>query len=384
MLTWLIFVKQSSEDALLSIRLDPNGHVDQPLKNRSAAEINALQSQARTLIVLPSEWSSFLELTLPWLVERKAREALPFALEDHLAQPVTQLHFAIDRAYYQNNSYLVVTIQKQRLQAWMQRLKEWGIAYDAITLDWFALSSDEACASENGFLVRSAEYNGAVSFDVWEGFPHDWAKPLQWITCQDSAESKPMPLSTPYAGSYYQWLAERLFTNKFINLCQGEFQHDTRMTQVKRWYRWSGILAGIWFLGFLSLHAGLSLMLSHQNAQLDQHIAKVYHAFFPEARQVVSPKTRVMQLIQKNQTGHDVVLWTLLAKLSMVLGQAHPLTEVQTLHFQNQVVTATLVCASFSILEKIEAQLQQSQVHVHQLSAATEAKQVVAKLELSL
>jgi len=383
-LTWFIFVKQSSEDGLLSIRLDLNGQVDQPLKKRSPAEINALQLHCKTLLILPSEWCSLLELALPWLADRKAREALPFALEDHLAQPVTQLHFAFDRAYYQNNSYLVVTIQKQRLQEWMQRFKEWGISYDAITLDWFALSPGEACVLENGVLVSSADFNGAVSFDVWQVFPHDWAKQLHWITCQDSAESEPMSMMTSYAGSTYQWLAERLFANKYINLCQGEFQHDTRATQVKRWYRLSGMLAGIWFVCFLGLHAGLLFMMSYKNSKLDKEIANVYHVFFPEARQVVSPKTRVMQLLQKNQTGHDAVLWTLIAKLSMVLAQQHPLTVVQTLQFQNQVVTATLICTSFSILEKIEAQLQQSHLHVHQLSAATEAQQVVAKLELSL
>lgn len=392
--TWYIFVNQSTENSVLSIRLDLNGQVDQPLDKRSAADIQALQDQSKTILVLPIQWGNCLELALPWLAERKARQAIPFALEDHFAQPVTQIHFAFDKAHYHNNLYLIVSIEKNKIQTWIQHMHEWGIAYDVITFDWFALDPNQACALDDYILVYAPDFKGAVSRDVWDVYPHEWGKQLQWIMCQESpARSQADPATIVHAHSCYQWIAQGLHSRPYINLCQGEFQHDTRAVQIKRWYRWSGMLAGLWLLSFLAIHGVLYGVLSHRNTRLDAQIAQVYKSFFPDARQVISPRTRVMQLIQKNQMGQDAVLWSLLTRLSQVLaskpseGGRHVLpdtTQLEGLQFQNQVMTVTLMCDNFAVLEHIETQLKNAHIHVHQVSAATEAKRVAARLELSL
>ncbi len=91
---------------------------------------------------------------------------------------------------------------------------------------------------------------------------------------------------------------------------------------------------------------------------------------------------------------HNATFWSLIEKLSLALVQAQPgathppaakiASSVQALQFQNQVLTVMFHCDNFSELENIEGYLQKTQVHVHQVSAATENEKVVAKLELSL
>jgi len=144
----------------------------------------------------------------------------------------------------------------------------------------------------------------------------------------------------------------------------------------------------LWLLAFIGIHIGLDRMISKQSQALDQQIARVYHVFFPQSQQVVNPKIRIQQLLKQGQTGSNVQLWSLFESLSTVLSQnmqasKQKKTLVQSLQFQNKSLTVTLVCNDFAALEEIEAALRKQQVHVQQLSAATEAEQVVAKLELS-
>lgn len=396
MLTCYIFVNEKNKDELLSIRLNLSGDIEQVLKMRTLEEIRELQFNCKTVIVMPTQWSTLLELELPWLAERKAREAIPFALEDHLAQSVNQLHFSIDRAHYKDNSYLVVVMAKLLLQEWMMYFQSMNIGYDAITIDWFALVENEGIILDDRVLINAGQYKGTLSFDVWASYTQDWCTTLQWQAFTDSVYVANITSFKENKQISYEWLAKRLHQHTIMNLCQGEFQHDTSRTQVSRWYQWTGIVAGVWLFCFFAIHAGLWMMVSHKNKQLDQQIFNAYHVFFPDARQVISPKIRIMQLLKKG-TQHDAVLWSLMEKLSQAfaknkhnttkVGDIHHLehvTLIQDLQFQNQVLTITLLCESFVALEKMEADLRQAQVRVHQVSAATDVQEVVAKLELSL
>lgn len=377
--------------------LDLQGHVVQPLQIRSVEEIRTLQDNARTIVVFPSEWCGIYALELPLLSEHRAREAIPFALEDQLAQPVSQLHFVFDKAYYQKNHYLVVVIEKQRMRDWMHKLSALDLAYDVITMDWFALSQGEGCVLEQSVIANAEQFLGSLSLDIWDAHAHDWAADLRWHVFADSAKVQNIPEVSPSPNGHHLWVSERLLNTKLMNFCQGEFQHATRQTQVKRLYHIAGVVAAVWLLGFVGIHFGLNRMIAHKTRQIDEQIATSYRVFFPQARQVVSPQVRIGQLLKQSQMGQNGALWSLMESLSLVLAQAHTatpvkntasashsVTRVQTLQLQNQVLVVTLVCDGFSALEHIESALRKRQIKVHQLSAATEKDQVVAKLELSL
>ncbi len=394
MLTCFLFIQSSDQNAILSLRLDQVAHIDQPLKMRSIEEIRTLQENARTVIVFPTEWCGLHQLELPLLPDRKVREAIPYALEDELAQPVTQLHFAFDKAYYHNGRYLVVVIDKQIMTEWMAKLTQLGLSYDVITLDWFALGEREGCVLEQNVLINAEQFQGALSLDVWTQYAEDWTKILHWQIFADSAKLPALAELPRHVETKHAWIATRLSKAKILNLCQGAFQHATSQTQVTYWYRLAGMVAAIWLVSFIGIHAGLKLIIAHKTETLDQQIKTSYQVFFPGSQQVISPKIRIAQLLKHNQLGNNATLWSLVETLSLALTQsATParkkpvpklVSQVQSLQFQNQVLTATFRCNNFSGLAQIESFLQNRHVHVHQVSAATEDEQVVAKLELSL
>ena len=122
----------------LVIRLadDPEAHaawivVDDNGTQRSAAAEGRLEDAAgligdRAVIVLvPAEETATFTVDLPARGAR-LRAALPFALEEQVADEIEDLHFAAGKRL-PNDKLPVVTVTHERMQAWLDRLHSAGI-----------------------------------------------------------------------------------------------------------------------------------------------------------------------------------------------------------------------------------------------------------------
>ncbi|WP_133128015.1 type II secretion system protein GspL [Legionella nagasakiensis] len=382
MATCFIFARQIGHEHWLSLRLDDNNQMDAPLMVRSAAELQQLQINSRTLVVLPVEVCSLHQVELPWLNERKARAAIPYALEEQLAQNVSALHFAFDRFHYQNHQYLVAVIDKQHLSTLINELERLNLSFDAITLEWFALKPGEACVSETSLLVYDEAFQGALSVELARVYLAERSTELALHVFKDSTSDLS---GLPYSkidDTFYPWVALRLQQTQPIDLCQGEFQRSKRQESIQRWYFISAALAGMWLIMLLLVNAINLYGLNKKNTQLDQQIAVIYHEFFPEAKQVISPRFRIGQLLKSAANRSDDTLWFLLDKLANAFHTEQ--FSVEQLRFQNQILSVTLMGKDFSVLESLQRRLQQANVKVSQTQASSHDQQVLATLELSL
>lgn len=383
MTTCFIFVHKLDEEQCLCLRLDRNGHVDAPLALRSISDVKALQNNARTIIVLPTESSSLHEVELPWLGERKARAAIPFALEEQLAQNVTTLHFAFDRKYYQNSRYLVAITDKQFLVGLIAKLDALQLHFDLMTLDWFALKENEVCVTENGLLIHDHLFKGALSGELAAIYLSSPEKQAQFWMFKDSLSSLKNDHCTSVDSTMFVWIAERLLQANAINLCQGELQHGSRQHDNKYWYQAAAVLAGVMLISVF-VFKGLYLhTLNAGNADLDKKIAVIYREFFPGAKQIISPKFRIGQLLKGEGANSDASsLWILLDKFAEAFNNDQFM--VDQFRFQNRVLSVTLISNNFSALEALQQRLQQAKVKVTQSQASSHEKKVMATLELSL
>lgn len=373
-----LFTKHLHQDGCLSLKLDASGAVLVPPAQRSFAEIQDLQKNCDTLVIESSAHSSLLTLELPWLPERKARAAIPYALEDKLAQSVDELHFAFDKAHYEHNHYVIAIISKQRMQYIMQLLTEHQIEFNAITLDWFALAPEELCISESTLLVNTKEFKGAVSGDLAEAYlkKHGHETPLLFADSQ----IKPKLEAMPHSETSYVWIAQRLLQYRYINLCQGEMQHGKKSDWVKKGYQLATILFGVWLLSLVAVNAINLHSLNKQTAEIDAQIAQIYHEFFPEAKQVISPKFRISQLL-KDENQDEARFWYLLGQFSKVMDSEK--FTLEQLRYQNKNLSVALLSPDFASLELLENQLKKSSLQVKQTQASSRDQQVAATLELS-
>lgn len=376
-----IFTQDLDETQCCCLRIDQQGRVDAPLMKRSIEETRALQAQSKTIVVVPGEHGSVHRLELPWLGERKAREAIPYALEDKLAQAVSTLHFAFDKQHYQDNQYLIVAIDKLFLTNLIDKLDSLGLSFDKITLDWFALKHQEVAAIQDRLLVSTDSLQAVLTGDIVKNYLKQLEPSVTLHTFADTDKD----IAALYRGEYGEqsgllWIAGRLTTNSSIDLCQDNLRRDSRQQSAQYWYKLSAILLGILLACFTVSKMVYLHSLNRRIQKVDDKIAVIYRQFFPHAAQVISPRFRISQLLENNAMQSD--LWPLLEKFSEAMRTSN--VKVQQYRFQNKVLTVTLRGGNFSVLEHLQSKLQQQQFKVTQLEASTQKKVIVATWELRL
>ncbi|CDZ77087.1 GspL-like protein [Legionella massiliensis] len=385
--TCFLFTEHLKEDGCLSLKLDQQGQIEAPLSHRSFAEIQALQVGSRTYLVTSGQRFSLHKLELPWLAERKARAAIPFALEDKLAQNFDTLHFAFDRNHYQNGHYLIVVSDRTYLQDLMATLDEQRINFDLLTLDWFALMPDEIVVMANSLLANDEFFQGALSPDLAPFYLAKWSGERTIYSFTDSNKellnnSSLLEQLSEISEPSYQWIAQRLLTTRPINLCQGELQHGNSNTIIKRLYQAAVAMSLLWLLSIIIINGVKLYFIDRDIAAVDSKIAVIYREFFPEAQQVISPKFRIAQLIRTNQGTNDLTFWILLNKLAKNYKDSS--VTIDQLRFQNQTLTLNLTSKDFETLEDLQTKLQKSNINVKQTQASSKDGKVVGTLELYL
>lgn len=374
-----LFTQDLKEDACLSLKLSSKGELLAPPALRPFDEIKLLQNESHTLVVETSSSATFISLELPWLADRKARIAIPYALEDKLAQPIDELHFAFDKAHYHNHHYLVTIINKQRMHYLMHFLEEQDIEFDAITLDWFALESEELAYSQTLLLVNTGDYKGCLSDSLALEYIRN--HPLNSVILFKDSPALDISTELKYEESSHEWIAKRLLHSRPLNLCQGEMQHGNASDWIKKGYLICGALFLFWLLSMIVVNA-ISLYFINQNtAKIDQQIAQIYREFFPDAKQIISPKFRIQQLLKSNASDNQSRFWFLLNQFAR--GMKNNKITVEQLLYQNNTLSVTLISTDFASLEALANQLKALQLKVKQTQASNQNQKVVATLELT-
>jgi general secretion pathway protein L len=382
--TCFLFTRQLDDDGCLSITLDQSGQIEAPLEKRSFESIITLQATvSRTIAVVPSELAGIQEVEFAWLGDRKARAAIPYALEEQLAQPVTSVHFAFDRAFYQNQKYLIVIFDKQGMVDLKRKFADASIKIDALTIDWFAVPSNQAFLTDKNLLVHEPAFKGALDGELIDVYMKKQPLVTQMLTFSDSLTDRKLPEElTKMDLSADVFIAQQLMKLPFINLFQGEFHQDTRKSSTQFWYQLSGALLGLWLVSIVIFDAIQLYSLNRKHAQLDEQIAVIYKEFFPTAQHVISPKFRITELLKSSTNQGEGALWPLLDKIAPALQQKQ--LTIQQLRFQDQTLSITLNANDFETLENLQLMLKNEGVKVTQTQASSQDNQVIATLELNL
>lgn len=271
-------------------------------------------------------------LTVPTKSQRAMRSAVPYMLEDELAQDVDDLFFAyanISGDEDGHNCFVAVT-ERAQLLLWKAWLTDANIQVKTIQPDvlampytagqWNAIALNAATASSNG---SSSGYSNGMQIIVrqgeWQGFTLDseaWQFSLQHVftTKQDDGNgdgdgteqeqsdiiinaysdlpllnetSKPNGLTLVKAE---QDLPLAIFAKycqqSTFNLLQGEFKvKEHRSKNVNNWL-WAAGIAVCALLLNVSYKSAQLWQLSAQQTQVEAQIIASYKKAFPDAKRV--------------------------------------------------------------------------------------------------
>lgn len=374
-----IFTQYLQEDGCLMLQLDDDGEEILAPQHYDFAELRRLQDDSKTILVYPATKVSIFDLELPWLPDKKARAAIPYALEERLSQPVELLHFAFDKRHYKNHHYEIAVTETQGLLDLMDIFARHDVEYNQITLDWYALHPQEIICTADTLLINTEQFKGALSPELSLAFKKmfDDCEVFTFPDCKNILE---LPNSHMQEEASTSWIAKRLFANKPLNLCQGGLQHGTTAERIKKGYMLAGLAGVLWLTSAIAVNAFNLYTVNQQLEDQEAQIATLYKQFFPDAKQVINPKFRISQLLGNSQSQTRFVFWNLLKKLSQ--GMHNSPVKIEQLRFANKSLFVTVAAPDFATLENLENTLQDLQLNVQQNQATTRDQQVLATLEL--
>jgi general secretion pathway protein L len=306
---WLIF--SDDEEGIIASGELPNAD--------ALAQLAEKSKQREVITFVPASDISLKSLKVPSKSVKAMRLAVPYMLEDELAQDVEDLFFAYNdiKIEASEDNCFVAVVEHEQLKLWKAWLDNANILCKRMLPDALAMpltneeNSGSAIVLGEQILIRQGQWQGiTIDINTWPLI----SKTLSYYidetnnTSQESDEGaetetvafslnaystlpesdvelviNPMPEELPLA------LLAVTFNSgsagKF-NLLQGEFKtKEQRSPALTSWF-WAAGIATLALLLNVGIKGAELMQLNSQQAQLEQQIISTYKKAFPKTKRV--------------------------------------------------------------------------------------------------
>ena len=371
--------------------------------NIKLANVHELVQDRNVVILLPVEHVYISTVDLQTRNKKQLMKAVPFALEEELAEDIESMHFAFGERT--DSGLLPVTaINKQNLDDLLEVLNDVDLIPHVITPDIFGIETQAnkwvICADQQRALVRTSQWSG---FSCESMFLDEFVKlalneeetaPQQILVYQHPDEDvMKLSLLSASAGTEIKsadhWsptlFASGYDANQCINLLQGSYAKKDKTHITYRPWKIAAALGAIW----LTLSFGTATIelwsLKSEELALDQEIEKVMRQTFPDIQNVVNARVQMEQrlkelgnLSQAND-GNDF-LKTLSITGTEIKRRKN--IQVSTIDFSKQRMQLELQSSDIQQIEQMKQALAQRNLVAEIVSADTGGKGVNAKLSI--
>lgn len=327
-------------------------------------------------LVLPVEAVTSCAVNLPTRKARWLRQALPFAVEELLAEEVELMHLALGEQLA-DGRHRVFAVRRSWLAGWLALC---ATAPQAIAVDADLLPGPgTALLPLHGRWLLGGENvtRMALQAQDWAQLGPLCAQPqIAWYDPQHPA-LQPVDESMAVAEPFV-WLAQQPLRN---NLAQGEFAVQSSNGQWQRWRPLLG-LVGMW----LVLQWGFNLAQAwHLQRQADNYAAAsaaLYQELFPQDSKLVNLRAQFDQHLQAGAASGQTRLLGLLAQVSGALAAEGGQVQISQVDFSEARgdLAMQVQAAGFAELERLRERLQDSGLAVQLGSASREGAGVSARV----
>lgn len=386
-------------------------------KLSNASELVQLSEKAQqrqVIVLVPSCDLVLKSLNVPSKSVRAMHQAVPYMLEEELAQDVEQMFFAYgdvsnqDQEASTHQNCFVAAIDRTLMQQWQQWFADANINFkkmlpdalamplvndgcSAIVLDqqvilrqgpWQAMTIDsQAWAVISSQLINTADDKNKELADTNEGSPFLINAYSTLPSGANELNIKAMPEELPLA-----LLAQQAIIQPF-NLLQGEFQyHEKRSPVVANWL-WAAGIAIFALLFNVGLKGGQLLQVNSQLESVEQEIVNSYKATFPNTKNV-RVNTIKSQLKRKltqvgdgdSQTGFLVMLGKIRPAFEAV-----PELKPESLKFdgKRQEIRLQAIANDYQYFDKFKIEIEKNQLSVKKGAQSNQDDQVSGSFSIS-
>lgn len=257
-------------------------------------QVHKLNSNQPVVLLIPSADVLLTRTVLVTTNNRQLKQALPYALEESLVGEVEDQHFVWQAE--NDNTLAVAVIERERLKAWIQLLKQQKLRAKAILPDVFALPVNEAMPTlwqrEGQAWVRTDALSGfscpAVSLPLLVSSlfdPEAQERKLQLYTDQPADWQQAFTILPEPQPNHL--LQKSLQAGMGLNLLAG-YQDDSMSSFNRNWRRWKlaaslAIFCGTVWAGI----QGMDIWRSSEQLKLaEQQNLALFHEIFPEVKDI--------------------------------------------------------------------------------------------------
>jgi general secretion pathway protein L len=375
--------------------VNQQGELTSRITSGAIADAAAVAEQHRVVVLIDSTYVHLNHVMLPTTNRQKMLRAIPFALEDQLAEDVEQFHFVAGK---QESAYgtPVVGIRRDTLEALLNNFREAGISVDAVM-------PDAICSPiEDGHWSIVFHHGKAlVQFDALIGTVIDNVNlPLLLQSSLSEAENKPDTITCYHLeGEEPELQLERIdpeirrvnvaynthplvvFCGAYnrvraLNLLQG--QYKPRRKSTGQWYRWrlAASLAIVWLVLYLGTTIVEINRLSAMNQSLSAEIDSIYKKAFPESRRIVNARAQMEQKLDQLKGGGTASGSQFLALLSdsaTILASQQQI-QIESIDFRNNRMDIGLSTTDLQSVETLNKELNARSPIAAEITSATSEK----------
>lgn len=380
MSTYFLFVQGWNLESALSLCLADDGQLLSPLENRPLASLGT-EVGSRFCVVLSTALVGLHEIEMPLLSSHKARLAIPYAVEEHLPQKLSELHCAFDKAFYFDRKYVIAVIEKTLFENLLTELQQANISAEMVTIDWCALQSPEIILANGRLIVRDKAFSGALEGSLIDRYLSTIEIPTSLMFFGTETPEVPDTIEVvKMQEDYHEWAATRLTKFPKLNLCQGQYAVKAQGFWQRRWAVFAGGLMLAWLLVTLGGDIFNIMRLKYAIKQQEHVISHLYHAFFPEATQVISPRFRIDNLIKSKSSKGSEGFWKGLEQFTQAFFPTG--VTIDRIQYQGQTFFVSLTGQEIAAIDALVARLKSEQVTVKDKNAVLSDKEVKVTLEL--
>lgn len=354
----------------LLIRLQSNGRHAWLVSGAGAAAVQGLPSaetvaRAQSIVVLVPG-AEVLLLEAPALSKNRSQlaKAVPFALEDQLAQPVEELHFALADTV-EAGTVGVAAVAHGKLKAWLAQLAEAGIQPDVLLPESLALPAGALLIETGSAQLRLGPWRAATMepdlLAEWLEFADDGSLPE--IEVFDTRFLPPLAL--PRVRAYHERqgdalavLARGLPAQLPLNLLQGGYAPRHRSAPAARWWRYAAAAAAALLLLVFTQLVLERQVLAGESARLEDAMRAVLVQSFPEMEKVAGDPPALMKSALARLGGGESSggLLRALAQIAPILGSTTRLTT-RGIEFRNGVLELAVTAPDVPTLDSLRERL---------------------------
>ncbi|MGQ7846523.1 type II secretion system protein GspL [Granulosicoccus sp. 3-233] len=350
----IIYMPHVGEEAVQWAVSEDNGRLSSGIEYSTLPEVAEQVEGRRVTLILPADDVLLAEAVVPGGSQARALQAVPYALEDQVADDVDELHFALGQKG-RDDRYPVAVISRQMMDAVLAQCEEAGLRPSQLIPEPLALPQLESTSPE--IRAWTALLDGelaVVRLDGCKGFATDpgmAAMMLQGARAElpEDAGASLVMFSTTEAGTLdvpasidieqrpvdhrLALYASGLVTSPTINLLQGDYNPKRNFDNSWKPWRWTAVLAA----GLcIALFAGKWLdvqRLKEQEAHLDNQIRQAFEQALPGAR-MQRPKSQIQAALEKLGNNSTDGFTNRLSQIAASLA-TQPQTELKSIGYRN-------------------------------------------------